>query len=150
MQVSFFVVFFKEVTLGQLDKNGKGGKWSRPPKQQRTPRFNNVEFIQFELDTDQQAACKAWDVSPDDVFTLVEEMLSDGYKFTLKYDDRTNCYACFVFPPDDHPTNGGRALTGRGSNSWKGVKQVLWKHIMALQGDWSAYAGRDDRALLDD
>jgi len=136
--------------MGQVDKNVVKGRQPSSPRKEKAARFGDAKFIQYELDAEQQKACKAWEADEALVFSMVEEMISDGYKFTIKYDTYGDCYGCFVFAADDHATNGGTILTGRGNSAWKSVKQALWKHHVALSGDWSAYAERQGRALLDD
>ena len=117
----------------------------------KAPRFNEMKFVQYELDKEQQASCKAWSVSPADVFDYMEAMVSDGYKFSVKYDDYSDCVACFVTCPNDHTSgNAGLILTGRGSTAWKSVKQALWKHSVALDGQWQGFAERTNSSVIDD
>lgn len=112
--------------------------------------YGKSEFINFELDKALQAECKAWKMDEASVFAAIEEMTSDGYKFSIKFDKYSDCYACFVFPPDSGHPNSGYILTGRGSSAWKSVKQCLFKHYVVFQGDWASHAGRDTRTSLDD
>jgi len=116
----------------------------------RAGRFNGAQFVQYELDKIQEAACKAQVVTEADIFNSIMEMIDDGYKFTIKWDSYGECYACFIQAAVEGGPNSGSILTGRGSQPYKAVKQALYKHHVCLQGDWSAYLERRGNRVIDD
>lgn len=118
--------------------------------QASAPRFNNAKFVQYELDKEQQKECKAYELSNDELFDSLIEEISNGYQFTLKWDDYNECYGVFMSTRDTDSLNFGFILTGRGSTPAKCLKQVLYKHRTCLAGEWGSYVERRGRDLLDD
>jgi len=123
----------------------------RPRRQavQQGTRFDSSRFVQYELDQAEQAKCKAWSVSADDLWGHVVALADDGYSVTLKYDGFSESYACFiqVRGQGDH-VNAGLILTGRGSEPKKALKQALFK-MDAIGPSWVQY-GERPKAVLDD
>jgi len=136
------------VTGEQRSKNGKSG--ASRSSVDNAPRFNDAQFVQYELDKTQEAACKAQNVTEADIFASIMEMIDDGYKFTIKWDSYGECYACFIQAALPGGPNSGSILTGRGSQPYKAVKQALYKHHVCLQGDWAAYLERRGHRVIDD
>jgi len=114
------------------------------------PRFNGAKFVQYELDKAQQAECKAWQITSEEIFSELEAQIEAGYKFTIKWDSYNECYGVFMQAAGEGGSNYGSILTGRGSTVGKCLKQVLYKHRVCLQGDWSDYLERRGRDVLDD
>lgn len=108
------------------------------------------EFIRYELDKSQQADCKAWVVSADDILSTLDKLIDDGYKISVKFDDYNECYGCFMQLSTGEGTNHGYILTSRGSTAAKALKQLFYKHYQALDGDWTSAAERQGRGVLDD
>lgn len=121
----------------------------RKPKDERAARFDSSRFVQYELDAAETAKCKAWDVSSDDLWGHILALVDDGYSITLKYDNWSEAYACFVQVrgQDDH-VNAGLVLTGRGSIPTKALKQALFK-MDAIGPSWVQY-GERRTTVLDD
>jgi hypothetical protein len=116
----------------------------------RSPRFNDVKFVQYELDVVQQKACKDHVVSPDEIFDSLLALCSDGYSVSVKYDGYSRAYAAFMQQRTEGGRNFGLILTGRGSSPFKAVKQLLYKHSVCLDGDWGEYVERDGPVVYDD
>lgn len=116
----------------------------------KATRFNEAQFIQYELDVDQQRECKAWTVSESELFDDVFALIRDGYKFTLKWDSWSRSDACFMQPADPDGPNAGYILTGRGSSPFKALKQCVYKHRVCLDGEWGGYAERRGGDTIDD
>lgn len=118
-------------------------------KSERAPRFNSARFVNYELDTAQQAACKGWDISPDGVWQEMQNLVDEGYSISIKFDTFSESYACFVRAGDsDDAPNRGFILAGRGSSCWKAAKQCLFKHA-EIGADWGEYAEKRT-AVMDD
>lgn len=134
--------------MGQT--NDKPSKRQLPSgKSGKAPRFNRARFVNYELDTSEQAVCKGWDLSADNIWQEMSAMVDDGYKFTVKFDTYSEAYACFVQHGDeDGHLNSGLILAGRGSTCGKAVKQAIFKHKQ-LGGEWGAFAEKRS-SVLDD
>lgn len=125
----------------QVKKDGN----SRP-----ATRFNGNQFINYELNKAQTAELKAQPNDANKLFASLEGLINDGYKLTVKYDERNECFASFLFAPDDGGANSGFILTGRGSSCVKAVKQLLYKHFVCLPNGWSEFAERPTGMVIDD
>lgn len=118
-------------------------------KNERAARFDSTRFVQYELDATQIAACKAWDVSTNDLWGHILSLADDGYSVTFKFDSWSEAYACFiqVRGQDDH-VNTGLILTGRGSEPHKALKQAVFK-MDAIGPSWVQF-GERRKVELDD
>lgn len=112
------------------------------------PAFEPSEFVNINLTDDQKQTIKAavWTVElQDDAFG---RLLDGGYKCTIKFDDRNDCFAAWLIPPPKDK-NKGLILSGRGSTPTKALKQLYYLHFVVLEGDWNT--AQDQRATaLDD
>lgn len=99
-------------------------------------RENTVDFVNYELSAEETAVYRKW---RDDVAGLIghlDRMAQDGYKVSIKYDDYSESFACFVFA-DDAGDNAGKCLTGRGGTTYRALAEALFKHVEIFGGDWS-------------
>lgn len=135
--------------MGQTNDRPSKSKGTSP-RVDKAPRFNQSQFIQYELDDAQQKECKAWQLAELDLFMAVQEEVDNGYKFSVKWDTYGECYSAFMQPAADGHRNSGCILTGRGSTAYKAVKQLLYKQRFCLQDDWSGHVGRNNRFDIDD
>lgn len=119
-------------------------------KTDKAQRFNDVRFVQYELTKDQAAACKAWEFSAEQAWDAITEMVEEGYSFSLKFDDFSSSYACFVNVKGPKIINKGLCLNGRGSSPFKALKQALFKHHHLMDGDWRDFAERKNAEDIDD
>lgn len=91
-------------------------------------------FVQLELVEKQHKALKqklADDPSWPAAFlvTLVEA----NYRVSVRWDDYTNSPAAWVFPPEDHETDAGMIMAGRGGSAWTAMAEAFYK-IYLLNG----------------
>lgn len=134
--------------MGQTNDRAEPRK-QRKGAQEKAPRFDSSRFVNYELDTAEQAQCKGWDLSADDLWQEVQAMVDSGYGFSVKFDTFSEAYACFVryAGQDGHP-NTGFILTGRGSTCGKAVKQAIFKH-RAIGAAWGEHA-ESRKPIIDD
>lgn len=97
--------------------------------------FKPAQFVNINLAPDQIATIKAsgWDTHRLD--TSLDALLSDGFKCTVRFDNRNQCYAAWLVPPDGHKW-AGLILSGRGSTPTKAMKQLLFIHYIVLDRNW--------------
>lgn len=109
----------------------------------KTPRFNDVQFIQFELSAEEAAHLKEQANDGSAVLDLVQRCIDAGYRVSSKHDERGDCYAVFMQPTDPEHEYAGFILPARGSTLLKALKQLMYKHFVSFEGDWGnahAYA----------
>lgn len=128
---------------------------SREPKSQpksapKAERFNDVKFVNWVLDADQKAACKAWELERDDIDNLLVKTIEGGYKITLSYDGFRSAYTASLIAQQEAKTNYGFILAGKGSTPLKALKQALYIHYYIMSEDWSAYSVQSAAEEFDD
>jgi len=127
-------------------KNGKKATEGR----EKAKRFNDAKFVQYELDKESQAMCKAWDLTSDALVDMLNGLADSGYRITVKYDTYSSSYAASMQEVHDTGRNSGLILTGRGTTAVKALKQLFFKHFHIMDGVWGEYAGFDFRSNIDD
>jgi len=132
---------------GELKYPSKG---AAQPRSTKAERWNEARFVQLELTDEQAKSLKATQVSADEIFAQMEKMIDDGYKFTIKFDGYGDCIGAWCQAATPDGPNSGIILTGRGSSAAKALKQLLYKHHVLLDGDWSVAAERRAPTVLDD
>lgn len=136
--------------MGQVDKNLGQRTTKARSDRQKAPRFNDMLFVQYELDKTQQEACKNHEVTSDQLFDELLAFISDGYKVTFRYDSYNECYSTFMQSGGEGGPNAGYILTGRGSTPLKAFKQLVYKHRVCLDGEWGQYVERRGGFDIDD
>lgn len=138
--------------MGQVDKDKQSKKSSAPASRGSGTAWNSgkAQFVQYELDKALQAACKAWELSPEEAWDFVHKLSEAGYKFVLKQDLQNNCYACFMSTDLPQHQHANMVLAGRGSSPFKALKQTLYKHFTCLDETWLAHVGRKGENEIDD
>jgi hypothetical protein len=103
------------------------------------PRFNDAQFINRDLTQEEREVLKKlsfWDTEWDSHFLRACEA---GYRFTVKYEHFSKCFAVYMsIDLKSHP-NFGFILTGRGSTPTKAIRQVLFKHVHLASEEWSHF-----------
>lgn len=118
----------------------------------KKPQYSNeLTFVNYELNTEERARCKEWieDANGLDLYALAA--CNDGYRFSLKYDERSRAFACFMSATTGASAdNSGLMLTGRGSTPFKALRQCLYKHLVVFDKQWGGYANPVDWSAIDD
>ena len=133
------------------DRKQLGSRPRASVKPGPTPRRPVVNpFVQYELSTEQQVACKAASISMDDMSSYLQRYMEAGYKLSVRYDERTEAIAAWLIAPDEGDQNAGLILSGRGSSAMKAVKQLLWKDAECVHGEWFKFTGPSRSVDIDD
>lgn len=110
--------------------------------------FQQAQFINVTVDKDSAAKIKALEWTLSSLDEAIKRVSVDGYKISLRYDERNDCFACWLIPPAGDK-NAGCILSGRGSLPHKALKQALYIHFVMLEGDWVADHGQQTTAIDD-
>lgn len=117
----------------------------QPERKQRTGRgaksAGDSEFVNRELTEAESPGLYAWREDTQNVFDRLEELLEEGYKVSLKYDDYSSSPCAFLFPPAGGE-NDGLILTGRGGDPYRALCECLYKHLELFQGVWVVPVGK--------
>jgi len=120
------------------------------PRQQSGNSYEQATFIQVELSDAEREKCKAWDYDELTAFTDIENLMADGYKVTFRWDEYSECQACWILPAKDDPLNAGLILTGRGSTPHKAFKQAMYKHEVLFERAWPREKDTRGKRVIDD
>lgn len=102
----------------------------------KAPRFNDAQFVRYELSKEEKTRLKGEFAPTAEVGHIMHAFCEAGYKVTFKWDNYSNCYACFVQRADDGERNAGLILTGRGSLPLSALVEAAFKHGVLFDGDW--------------
>lgn len=116
----------------------------------RPGRKYDSEFVSADLTDAEKALCKVWgewEVDPD---ALLESVLGDGLRLTLKDDPATGGFLVFLNPVGDTHPYVGWVLSGRGSTPVKAIKQACFRHLVQLKRKWPLVSKSTARTEFDD
>lgn len=102
-----------------------------------TKNFEPAQFINVPLSKEQKAEIKDWLNSFEEIDDALLKTCEAGYKITIRYDDRNECFAAWLAPIDAGHVNAGFILSGRGSTPLKSLKQAYYIHAHLFEGDWA-------------
>jgi len=139
-----------EIKMGYGSQGTKKDRQGKAPNGAKPQRFNDVQFVRRELDKAEAAQCKTWEVDEARVFDAIHKLCEGEYSFSLKWDDFSSAFACFMQFRGSDGVNKDLILTGRGSSPFKAAKQALFKHYQLLDGVWTEFAERKMADEIDD
>lgn len=119
-------------------------------KPKTTPRFNDVRFVNYDLTEQERAACKVWMTDLSSLDDAVLKGCEQDYRFSVKWDEKTTSFACYMQSVSASGDNAGLLNTGRGSTPLRALKQALYKHFVVFDCQWGGYAERPTMQELDD
>lgn len=128
--------------MPKRDSHGDKSASSAPKK----ARFNDVRFVNYELSKEEREALKAMPLWSEDWSTWFLRACDDGYRFSIRFDDYSHAYACFMSTLREDSPNFNAILPGRGSEPIKALRQALYKHWALAECEWNHL----DRALNDE
>lgn len=121
-----------------------------PKEPKKKERYNDAVFVNYELDKDAQAACKAWGLDSAALVDGIDRLAEQGYHVSVKWDDYSQSFAAFLRTTDSKTGNEGLVLSGRGSTGSKALKQVMFKHFQIMGERWRLFITQKDYSTIDD
>lgn len=122
----------------------------KPIEAPKTPRFNDVKFINWSLNDEEKAACKAWVLTVEDFDNALTSLLQSGYKITQSFDENRSVYTGSIIPTQNAKSNQGFILAGKGSTPLKAIKQALYIHFHIMGEEWASYSLAGSTEQMDD
>lgn len=108
----------------------------RAPKSTTPVKPYSLDFVPGDLTDVEKRACKTWEAWEESADDIVFKALSEGYKISVKLDKGGSGFLCIVQAGSAECGNQGLMLSGRGSTWNKAIKQALYRHYVALDGEW--------------
>ena len=133
----------------ELENGKRRGKGTSGSSRSRAAKAPNP-FINVTLTTEQEEAKRRDMPQYPDVFNRLDEALDNGLAITLKYDDYSSAYSCFIRDTDPDSQNADLVLTGRGGTAASALREALFLAANAPDGDWTALRNPDRRSYSSD
>lgn len=108
--------------------------------------FTPAKFVRGELSQEEKDHCKRQDWQPSEVLEQIDQLLPEGYKFTVSWDKGNDCYGAWLVAPREGHRHSGFILSGRGPTVLASLAVLLYKHYTKFDGQWPI---DDDAAKLD-
>jgi hypothetical protein len=107
-------------------------------------------WVNYDLDEALALQCKQWTPDFEELDDKVTGLIVEGYKLQTQWDEKNQCFACYCFVVGTKTPNTGLILAGRGSTGLKAIRQVIFKHYVALKGVWPRPKREIARNAIDD
>jgi len=111
-------------------------------KQEQVEKSNNPRpewkgFLDCRLDTSQLGELDDWKPKPVDVWSMVEQSIQSGYRFTLSYNKQTHVATCTIIDDNPEHKTAGYAIASGDTDGASALKMAVFKQHLLLQSDWS-------------
>lgn len=101
-------------------------------------------FFNYEMNSDEKAACKAWVRNEEVVAIEIEDAIASLYKFTLTKDVRSDGYQATMQAHDPKDPNAGLCMSAYAKHWYDALGVLLFKHTQLLKKDWSSVEASPD------
>lgn len=108
------------------------------PERQQNDRAPWLGFLDRRLTDDELARLDESKPKPTDLWTAIDDIIADGYRFILSYNKRTKLASVTLVDDDVERKTGGYALSSSDSDGAGALKMAVFKHMVLLEGDWSS------------
>ncbi len=105
-------------------------------------------FVSCELNAADKAALEQGAMAYDDAWEGLLDIIPEGYKLSISYDDKTDCFIASLTAGAGTGANAGWCLTGRSSGFDGAVVSLAYKHFTKLSRDWTTGAGTAETRLV--
>lgn len=112
-------------------KNGKGATKDKPG-------FADFRFVNSRLTkAESEDFARWWKEHADDAFTLLNEMVGSGYKFSATWDDSNACFIASLTCVESKSPNYCLILSSRSDDLWEAIGLSLFKNYALFPGgEW--------------
>lgn len=115
----------------------KNSPSSNPRSRPSSPRGNAHRFIEYALSPNDKEILRTEYSESDFGYDLVEDLVSQGYKFSLTYSDSVKSFICTVTDRREDSQFHNVSLSGRGSTIANARISLLYRHFVVAQTDWN-------------
>lgn len=113
-------------------------------------KYADVMWVNYSLTKADREALKKAVWTLEDLEDCLIKLTESNYKVSVQWDDRQDCYSCFIITRDSEHENAGYICTGRGSTPHKAIKQAYYIGFHILEGVFSNVNQYSDKGELDD
>lgn len=108
----------------------------------QTNGFSDSQWINYDLNDKQKVAFKKW-LAEGDVarfFERIDKAIEKRYTVSLKWDERSNGFSCFLIAKDSASPNFNCILAGRGRTTFAAIGACLFRHYDIFNEVWPVEA----------
>jgi hypothetical protein len=99
-------------------------------------------FLERRLSGEELEALDQWEATDTDLVEGLVGLLESGYELKLSYNPTTKAACCTLIDRDGTRKTAGWALSTFDTNGPAALKASLYKHLVALEGDWLQLLGQ--------
>lgn len=108
-------------------------------------------FVDVEMTIADKAACRAETVDFDQIWHDVEDLVEEGYKLSVTFDDEHTTWNVSLTCRALKHTNSGYTMSARGGTFAAAVRAFWYKHFRMLEGNWANGSAKHSAQMaLDD
>lgn len=109
----------------------------------RSAKLPDTKFLNVELGESQKAACGHWISGQPDIWSIMDGLISEGYKVSHSMDKRTGAHMATITDRREGSEFIDHCFTIRGRDYGTALLRLCWVHAVYLDGDWANIAGND-------
>lgn len=68
--------------------------------------------------------------------SAIFDLAHEGYKFSIRRDDKNNCFMASLLDADEASPNAGWCLVGRGANAVDAWHALAYRHFVVFSDGW--------------
>jgi len=99
--------------------------------------YTQSRWVSCELADSDKKHLKSVKVSHEQIFSSLAQLIDDGYRLSLGYEERNDCVGVYLNAPKNPSVEYTMCLSARGPDIEKALTVLMYKHFEMLKGDWS-------------
>lgn len=111
---------------------GRGAKRS-------STSLNGHRFIEYDLTANDKEVLRSEYSESDFSYDLIEDLVQQGYKFSLSYSEASSCYIATITDRRQDSQFNNTSLSGRGATIAHARIACLYRHFVVAQEDWNVF-----------
>lgn len=111
---------------------------SRAGKSAAGPSFPETRWVKCDLSPDEKDDLKKREVSVTAVIASLADVIGEGFKISVSYDERSDCVGAYLTAPKESGLGGAVCLSARAPTLETALAVLLYKHFEVLREDWSS------------
>jgi len=108
------------------------------PERKQNDRAEWLGFLDRRLSDDEISALDESKPKPSELWSAIDDILSDGYRFILSYNKRTKLASVTLVDDNPDRKTGGYALSSSDTDGAGALKMAVYKHVVLLERDWTS------------
>lgn len=95
-------------------------------------------FAEVRLTLEQDADFETWDLTFDDVLTLIGDNVASGYKLSTAWNEQNETFIASLTGGKNSGGNNGYTLSSFASTWSEAIALLAYKHNVVTEGNWTS------------